>query len=70
MLDRHRADRREHTYARDQLERAGTHDPDWNAAMLEVAHTGFMHNYMRRYWAKKILDWTRAPPTLFGPSRT
>jgi hypothetical protein len=27
MLDRHGADRREHTYARDRLERAGTHDP-------------------------------------------
>ena len=23
--------------------------------------TGFMHNYMRMYWGKKILEWTESP---------
>jgi deoxyribodipyrimidine photo-lyase len=64
-LERHGADRREQTYARDQLERADTHDPYWNAAMREMVHTGFMHNHMRMYWAKKILEWTRAPADAF-----
>ena len=24
-------------------------------------HTGYMHNYMRMYWGKKILEWTNTP---------
>ena len=51
----HQNDHREYVYTRRQLENAGTHDPYWNAGMLEMKHTGFMHNYMRMYWAKKIL---------------
>jgi deoxyribodipyrimidine photo-lyase len=27
--------------------------------------TGFMHNYMRMYWGKKILEWTDAPSEAF-----
>ena len=27
----------------------------------EMVHTGFMHNYMRMYWAKKILEWSATP---------
>jgi deoxyribodipyrimidine photo-lyase len=64
-LEAHRADRRQHIYAREQLESAGTHDPYWNAAMREMRETGFMHNYMRMYWAKKILEWTREPEDAF-----
>ena len=29
--------------------------------MLEMKHTGFMHNYMRMYWGKKILEWSETP---------
>jgi deoxyribodipyrimidine photo-lyase len=29
--------------------------------MLEMRHTGYMHNYMRMYWGKKILEWTSDP---------
>ena len=25
--------------------------------MREMVHTGYMHNYMRMYWGKKILEW-------------
>jgi deoxyribodipyrimidine photo-lyase len=60
-LDDHRKDRREYIYTRRQLENAETHDLYWNAAMLEMKHTGFMHNYMRMYWGKKILEWSRTP---------
>jgi deoxyribodipyrimidine photo-lyase len=64
-LAAHRADRRPHIYTREQLESARTHDPYWNAAMREMRDTGFMHNYMRMYWAKKILEWTADPEAAF-----
>jgi deoxyribodipyrimidine photo-lyase len=52
-------------YSRTELESADTHDPYWNAAMREMLHTGFMHNYMRMYWGKKILEWSRSPQAAF-----
>jgi deoxyribodipyrimidine photo-lyase len=64
-LDEHRDDAREHVYTRWELEAAETHDRYWNAAMREMAHTGFMHNYMRMYWGKKILEWCRTPEYAF-----
>jgi deoxyribodipyrimidine photo-lyase len=48
-------------YSRRQMENAETADPLWNAAQKQMAVTGFMHNYMRMYWAKKILEWSRTP---------
>jgi deoxyribodipyrimidine photo-lyase len=64
-LDEHTADRREHLYTREDLEAARTHDPYWNAAMREMIHTGFMHNHMRMYWGKKILEWSKSPQAAF-----
>ena len=60
-LREHRDDERAHTYTRKQLENAETHDEYWNAAMKEMVHTGYMHNYMRMYWGKKILEWSNTP---------
>jgi deoxyribodipyrimidine photo-lyase len=60
-LEEHRDDEREHTYTRKQLESAETHDEYWNAAMKEMVHTGYMHNYMRMYWGKKFLEWSNTP---------
>ena len=57
----HRKDRRGYTYSPEALARADTHDPYWNAAMREMQCTGFMHNYMRMYWGKKILEWSPSP---------
>jgi len=59
-LAEHAADPRK-LYSERQLENAETHDPLWNAAQLQMVLTGFMHNYMRMYWAKKILEWSRTP---------
>ena len=64
-LEDHRKDTREPVYTARQLEAAKTHDPYWNAAMLEMAVTGKMANYMRMYWGKKILEWTRTPQFAF-----
>ena len=64
-LDKHRGDRREFTYSPAQWEAGGTHDPCWNAAQAEMVRTGRMHNYMRMYWGKKILEWSRTPEEAF-----
>ncbi|HUS90963.1 MAG TPA: deoxyribodipyrimidine photo-lyase [Phycisphaerae bacterium] len=60
-LKAHARDRREHVYGPDDLAASRTHDPYWNAAMTEMRLTGKMHNYMRMYWGKKVLEWTRSP---------
>ncbi len=60
-LAEHKDDEREHCYTRGELETARTHDRYWNAAMRELRYTGYMHNYMRMYWGKKILEWTGTP---------
>lgn len=57
-LEEHRGDEREYIYTSEQLENAETHDEYWNAAMNEMRVTGYMHNYMRMYWGKKILEWS------------
>ncbi len=57
----HRNDTREYVYTRHALESAATHDAYWNAAMTEMLTTGYMHNYMRMYWGKKILEWSKTP---------
>ena len=57
----HRDDDRPHRYTRQELENADTHDRYWNAAMTEMLATGYMHNYMRMYWGKKILEWSNTP---------
>jgi deoxyribodipyrimidine photo-lyase len=65
-LRAHALDPRPYQYTRSQLEAAETHDPYWNAAMREMRYTGYMHNYMRMYWGKKILEWGRTPEDAFA----
>ena len=60
-LCKHAEDPREYLYTPEQLERGETHDPYWNAAQKEMALTGKMHGYMRMYWGKKLIEWTRTP---------
>ena len=59
----HSADRRPVLYSEEQLEQAETHDPLWNAAQKQMVLTGWMHNYVRMYWAKKILEWSPSVAT-------
>ncbi len=61
----HAKDRRTYLYSPLQWERAETHDPYWNAAQKEMVLTGRMHNYMRMYWGKKILEWSATPGEAF-----
>jgi len=64
-LKAHTGDKRPALYRRNDLEQARTHDDYWNAAMTEMRVTGKMHNYMRMYWGKKIIEWTRSPRTAY-----
>lgn len=65
-LSEHRRDKREYVYTREQLESAHTHDRYWNAAQTEMTSSGFMHNYMRMYWGKKIIEWKRTPQEAYA----
>ncbi len=60
-LNEHRKDEREFVYNLKEFETAKTHEDLWNAAQMEMVKTGKMHGYMRMYWAKKILEWTKSP---------
>ncbi len=64
-LRAHKKDPREYVYGPKALEHARTHDPYWNAAQKEMVATGKMHNYMRMYWGKKILEWSPTPEEAF-----
>ena len=55
----HQADQREYGYSLAELEQAKTHDPYWNAAQQEMIKSGKMQGYLRMYWGKKILEWSK-----------
>jgi deoxyribodipyrimidine photo-lyase len=65
-LKEHARDEREYLYSERQLENAETHDPLWNGAQRQMVATGWMHGYLRMYWAKKILEWTRSAEEAFA----
>jgi deoxyribodipyrimidine photo-lyase len=60
-LRKHAPDKRRFVYTARDLENAETHDPLWNAAQKQMVLTGWMHGYLRMYWAKKILEWSPSP---------
>ena len=61
-------DPRPHRYSEAQLAAGKTHDVYWNAAQAEMRETGYMHNQLRMYWGKKILEWS--PSAQVGFERT
>ena len=64
-LGEHSSDIRPYLYTFDQLEKGITHDPYWNAAQKDLRENGTMHNYMRMYWGKKIIEWSEDPLIAF-----
>jgi deoxyribodipyrimidine photo-lyase len=60
-LREHARDKRNPEYAFEELEQARTYDELWNAAQMQMVKYGWMHNYLRMYWAKKILEWSPNP---------
>ena len=49
-----------------RLEAAESPDPLWNAAQRQLLVEGWMHGYLRMYWAKKILEWSDSPEEAFA----
>jgi deoxyribodipyrimidine photo-lyase len=60
-LGEHLNDEREYIYTQKEFEESMTHDDLWNAAQIQMVNNGKMHGYMRMYWAKKILEWSKSP---------
>ena len=60
-LEIHSIDPRAPLYGEDELAEARTHDAVWNAAQRQLVRDGWMHNYLRMLWGKKILEWTATP---------
>jgi deoxyribodipyrimidine photo-lyase len=60
-LAEHAGDARKHVYTLEQFEACRTHDALWNACQREIVVSGKMHNYVRMFWCKKILEWSASP---------
>ncbi len=64
-LEEHAGDRRSPEYSIEELDRAATHDPLWNAAQRQLRTEGRIHNYLRMLWGKKVLEWSVTPRAAF-----
>ena len=64
-LKEHRQDEREYTYSYRQLELSKTHDDLWNNCMATMREHGVLHNQLRMYWGKKIVEWSKDPETAY-----
>ncbi len=57
----HSNDEREYIYSLEDFENSNTHDDVWNYCQKQVVETGYLHSYLRMYWAKMVLYWTKHP---------
>jgi deoxyribodipyrimidine photo-lyase len=57
----HEGDHRHYIYSLEEFEAAQTHDPLWNASQMQLVREGWIHNYLRMLWGKKILEWAASP---------
>ena len=60
-LEAHADDPRPEVYSLEEFDAARTADPLWNAAQRQLRAEGFIHNYLRMLWGKKILEWSAHP---------
>lgn len=60
-LNSHKYDLRNYTYTLKEFEQAKTHDTAWNEMQIGLVNTGRIHGYLRMYWGKKILEWSKTP---------
>lgn len=58
-LKRHENDERPYLYSCETLEKAQTHDDLWNHCQRQIVDEGYLHSYLRMYWAKMVLLWTK-----------
>lgn len=62
-LNFHKYDLRPYLYDLNVLEQAKTHDKLWNASQNQLIKQGVINGYLRMYWCKKILEWSKNPQT-------
>jgi len=62
-LAKHGGDLRPYLVSDNQLDAGETPDPLWNAAQRQLLTTGHMHGWLRMYWAKQMLLWSRDAET-------
>lgn len=60
-LNLHINDKRDYLYTKDEFENAQTHDDLWNMCQKLIVDEGYLHSYLRMYWAKMVLYWTNSP---------
>ena len=60
-LAAHANDPRPTLYPLDALVHGETSDETWNAAQRQFLALGWMHNNLRMYWGKKLIEWTASP---------
>jgi deoxyribodipyrimidine photo-lyase len=56
-LAMHDEDNRDPKYSKNDFDLANTDDDLWNYCMNKMKLTGYLHNALRMYWGKKILEW-------------
>lgn len=64
-LEDHLSDPRQRIYDLKDLESAKTEDPYWNIAQRQLFEKGTIHNYLRMYWCKRLIEWTIHPRIAF-----
>ena len=60
-LTAHIKDIRDYIYTTEDLEKCSTHDMIWNFSQNQLLKNGHIHGYLRMYWAKKVLEWSKSP---------
>lgn len=60
-LKEHSDDFRQYIYSLEEFENSKTHEPFWNKIQSKLIEEGKIHGYLRMYWAKKILEWSKSP---------
>jgi deoxyribodipyrimidine photo-lyase len=60
-LEKHARDKRAVIYSLEELEASETDDGLWNTMQREMVRRGGMHGYLRMYWAKRVLEWSKSP---------
>ncbi len=58
-MNRHLNDERTYIYSKEDYINFRTHAQYFNAAMKEMLYLGKMNSYMRMYWCKKIIEWSK-----------
>ncbi|CCU56242.1 DNA photolyase [Mythimna separata entomopoxvirus 'L'] len=60
-LNAHINDKRDKHFNLDELEYSKTDNKFWNYCQDYLLKFGYINGYMRMFWAKKLIEWTKTP---------